>query len=111
LELWFFFSFSSHTIVTWSFEFFCLFPLAPLLLGALNFSLTHKPKQTNTQALSHTLKISGIWEQCKAQIGKEANFHTLLFSFLLPLYFIMIFISYYSKIDCVHAPITIRGTL
>jgi hypothetical protein len=53
-----FFSLFPHIIVAWSFEFLCLFPRAPLSLGALNFSLTHKPKQTNTQALSHTLKTS-----------------------------------------------------
>jgi hypothetical protein len=81
LELWFFFSFSSHTIVTWSFEFFCLFPLSPLLLGALNFSLTHKPKQTNTQALSHTLKTSCIWKQCKVKLGMKLIFTPCYFHF------------------------------
>jgi hypothetical protein len=75
------------------------------LLGALNFSLTHKPKQTTTQALLQALKTSGIWEQCNAQIGDEANLHILLFSFLHPLCFIMIFISYYSKTNHVCPPI------
>ncbi len=106
---------------------FFLFFLISLWLGALSFYvfflvhhcrlelwifLLHTSPNKPTHKHSHThWKLQGIWEQCKAQIGDEANFHTLLFSFWHPSYLITIFISYYSKTDLVHPLITIGGTL
>jgi hypothetical protein len=71
-----FFSFSSHTIVTWSFEIFFLFLLASLSLGALNFSFTHKPFHMHWKLQAHE-------NNAKPKLGMKLIFISCYFHFYI----------------------------
>lgn len=81
LELWFFFSFSSHTIVTWSFEFFLSFSSCTIVAWSFEFFLHTSPNKP-THKHSHThWKLQAYESNAKPKLGKKLIFTPCYFHF------------------------------